>query len=452
MHKSKYFDKAGEMAMNKLMPKPDISITISMADGGGLSNLNKTMMIKGQPHKLAWIRPDEASLLKAMGGSGKKVDGIPAYFDWPSADEGVDVPQGDDEGVFDSDAEYGSWKGADILAGQRGPDDLTVDPGLVRGLTPTAKADTYDYDSWKGADILAGKPDDTLATEIRDSDVPMPYSGLETKEQIIARLMGDKETDGVPTYLLPYWNELADQGLFPDEIADRLAGVMVNPTGLMGLREGYYEGYNYGGPLGTLQMLTDNIGQQYAESMQQRLKERDEREASVGLLTGAPLGKETQNIFSSALGKIKDVFMGPDELTPDAIRDIQADFKERGATFTPMSDTERAIGAVLQPTIGKIFSSIVGGRPIGTLTTKDGLTYTVGEGGEITTYPDTPVAVNEGNEPIERRKRKRVAPKEEEKVTEKVEETESFPTGRREASLEGLQNIYQDIYGRKFRI
>ena len=33
MHKSKYMNMAGDMAMTKLMPKPDISITISMAGG-----------------------------------------------------------------------------------------------------------------------------------------------------------------------------------------------------------------------------------------------------------------------------------------------------------------------------------------------------------------------------------------------------------------------------------
>ena len=98
---------ATQVAMDKLMPKP-IQITISMQGGGGLrglenrpvssvygrpiprtvyrqgggiSNINKSININGQPHKLAWIRPDEASALKAMGGSGKKVEGIPAYFD-----------------------------------------------------------------------------------------------------------------------------------------------------------------------------------------------------------------------------------------------------------------------------------------------------------------------------------------------------------------------------------
>jgi len=47
---------------------------------GGLAGIKKSININGQPHKLAWINSDEASALKAMGGSGKKVEGIPAYF------------------------------------------------------------------------------------------------------------------------------------------------------------------------------------------------------------------------------------------------------------------------------------------------------------------------------------------------------------------------------------
>ena len=44
MHKSKYFDKAGEMAISKLMPKPDISISINMAGGGGLSSISEPII------------------------------------------------------------------------------------------------------------------------------------------------------------------------------------------------------------------------------------------------------------------------------------------------------------------------------------------------------------------------------------------------------------------------
>jgi hypothetical protein len=62
-----------------------IDTTSGLKHGGqtmprGLSGLNDSITINGQPHNLAWINRDEASVLKSMGGSGKKVGGIPAYF------------------------------------------------------------------------------------------------------------------------------------------------------------------------------------------------------------------------------------------------------------------------------------------------------------------------------------------------------------------------------------
>ena len=44
-----------------------------------MKNPPRTTKIRGQKHLLAYITPDEAKLLKAMGGSGEKVHGIPAY-------------------------------------------------------------------------------------------------------------------------------------------------------------------------------------------------------------------------------------------------------------------------------------------------------------------------------------------------------------------------------------
>ena len=53
---------AGDVAMNKLMPKPDISITISMAGGGGLSSIAPRMNIGGQPYRLSYIDPRQAKV------------------------------------------------------------------------------------------------------------------------------------------------------------------------------------------------------------------------------------------------------------------------------------------------------------------------------------------------------------------------------------------------------
>jgi len=73
------FEKAANIAMEKVRPSPKISIMIAMEGGGGLSDVKRTMNIGGQPHKLAYITPDEGTLLKQLGGSGRKVNGVPAY-------------------------------------------------------------------------------------------------------------------------------------------------------------------------------------------------------------------------------------------------------------------------------------------------------------------------------------------------------------------------------------
>jgi hypothetical protein len=47
---------------------------------GGLPSVMKDMNINGQPHELSYITPDEASILKQLGGSGRLINGIPAYI------------------------------------------------------------------------------------------------------------------------------------------------------------------------------------------------------------------------------------------------------------------------------------------------------------------------------------------------------------------------------------
>ena len=47
---------------------------------GALKSIPKNTTINGQPHQLSYIRPDEAALLKSIGGAGKNVNGVPAYF------------------------------------------------------------------------------------------------------------------------------------------------------------------------------------------------------------------------------------------------------------------------------------------------------------------------------------------------------------------------------------
>ena len=97
------FDYAQRVISRKLENSSTPMLTISMgsspvmpmAQGGGLSAVQNRLNINGEPHRLAYINPDEESLLKQLGGSGSKIDGIPAYFeedsDPASAEEGIGI-------------------------------------------------------------------------------------------------------------------------------------------------------------------------------------------------------------------------------------------------------------------------------------------------------------------------------------------------------------------------
>ena len=50
-----------------------------------MKNPPRRTTIRGQKHLLAYITPEEADVLKAMGGSGEKVHGIPAFYGGPDA-------------------------------------------------------------------------------------------------------------------------------------------------------------------------------------------------------------------------------------------------------------------------------------------------------------------------------------------------------------------------------
>jgi hypothetical protein len=59
-----------------------------------MKNPPRRTTIRGQKHLLAYITPEEAKVLKAMGGSGEKVNGIPAFFD-PGDRDQLGGAQGD---------------------------------------------------------------------------------------------------------------------------------------------------------------------------------------------------------------------------------------------------------------------------------------------------------------------------------------------------------------------
>ena len=143
---SHVFDTAVCMAQKMAAPKQHITINM-----GGLPSLMKDININGQAHELSYITPDEGNLLQKLGGSGKMVNGIPAYVmgmgdasDWSDEAEAEadDAASADDymtEEEFSRGLDRGRGWGLDV--GINDPETWTT-RSLQRGLPepgPTAK-------------------------------------------------------------------------------------------------------------------------------------------------------------------------------------------------------------------------------------------------------------------------------------------------------------------------
>ena len=110
------------MGMQPVMP---------MAQGGGLSTVQNSLNINGEPHRLAYINPSEESLLQQLGGSGRKIDGIPAY-------------------MMAGDAEGGHGYGGDEESTTSGNPDTFDVPDLD---VPAQNPDTFDIESFPDLDF-----------------------------------------------------------------------------------------------------------------------------------------------------------------------------------------------------------------------------------------------------------------------------------------------------------
>jgi len=145
------FEYAQEVVSRKLERKePVLSVSMGMqpvmpmAQGGGLSSVQNSLNINGQPHRLAYINPNEEDLLKSLGGSGEKIDGIPAY-------------------MMAGDAEGGHGYGGDEGSTTSGNPDTFDVPDLD---VPAPNPDTFDIESF---------PDLSFDPESKDF---IPYNPL----------------------------------------------------------------------------------------------------------------------------------------------------------------------------------------------------------------------------------------------------------------------------------
>jgi len=172
------FEYAQEIVSRKLERKePMLTISMGMqpvmpmAQGGGLSTVQNSLNINGEPHRLAYINPSEESLLQQLGGSGRKIDGIPAYYD---AGNDSDPDSGDTTGGFggpndgiDDSVDGGSNQGA--------PDD----PGGFGTMGLGGYSASQSAAVTQGLDAALAQADaeaDTNLDPTLDIKEPAPYS------------------------------------------------------------------------------------------------------------------------------------------------------------------------------------------------------------------------------------------------------------------------------------
>lgn len=133
----------------------------------GLSELQKTMNIRGKPHRLAWVNPKEEELLSVLGGSGEKVNGFPAYI-------GV----GDEEGIAEDYGPGGSM-GSDIEDIDDAEDQWETEEDVETALDAAAAIDWDDSASEGDSDWYAGTSDLDFYDKQRNLDLLAGLAGYD---------------------------------------------------------------------------------------------------------------------------------------------------------------------------------------------------------------------------------------------------------------------------------
>jgi len=185
----------------------------------GLSDLQKTTNIKGTPHRLAWVNPEEEVLMKNMGGSGRMRKGFPSY-DIEDDNDNDEENEAPNPGTQTSTSE-GKTDGK----GDGTNDDGDSESNGKEGLTNEQKADALGLAGDQRQDFL----DLLEKPEKKDPDL----EALSEAEEAI----GGGTIKADPAAADPYGLSLGDETA--NKVIDDLtaAGKKPTPTEEMNIRE-----------------------------------------------------------------------------------------------------------------------------------------------------------------------------------------------------------------------
>ena len=396
---------AGDVAMNKLMPKPDISITISMAGGGGLSSIAPRMNIGGQPYRLSYIDPRQA---KVGGPVIRRVSG----------GDMMDADSFGQDGDF-----FGGY--TDEMAG------VVDDVDMYGTATPDMDYTEDDFTPYADKGIDVNIPDVGYMGDFAFAPDPQGRVGL----------MGPDEVAGV---------DIAQTYLSPDPKSSEL-GQYEDVSGL----ERFFAGLPVIGK--ALNLSKDR----------QRFVSDKELENRYGERAGfAAKLNNRANQWAAGINKVKsDIDKRSEEEDPKTPEEIEKEEREgllevAEKTFDKGSFVENKGQGIPGYAASYGLASLFGAMGLLGTAEIDGIPVHVHEDGSVTPVSpeDEPgfdfskMNITSDKEALPTRKQYRATtPKTTTEDIVEEEKTTPIEGEKRLASLGGLQDIFKQSYGRPFR-
>jgi hypothetical protein len=162
---------------------------VNMEQGGDIV-VPKERMINDQPHQLSYINPQEAGLLKALGGSGRRVDGIPAYFYGSGEDSADDMFGGLD---------FGDDSGNDTISRGVPPSEEQFIGSQVTSAPQVSQPKEDDRENTLFEQTYQGQRGNALGFKTREGfkqdiknalENELINAGVKNVDEVVAQMMG----------------------------------------------------------------------------------------------------------------------------------------------------------------------------------------------------------------------------------------------------------------------
>ena len=282
-------------------------------------------------------------------------------------------------------------------------------------------------------------------------------SGIEGRQELLARWRGKKEADGMTRMEYTYLNDIRDKtGMTMPKAEEYLASVMATPGGVAAMEQGFHGSYTGGGPFGTIGNFIGGIGDDLGMAgiyERERKRQQADKDFKAGF-TG-----EDPSILTNIQDTVSRYFKGREGITTiEGQEEFKAALERQGHTFTPktQSDIDKYIGyglSMVNPlsSVASIGEFITGATPLGTITSKEGLSFTLDANGKVIPEQFFKQDIDYGpdpspKKPVPKKKKKKILPEEEEE--EKSTPKNNINSPRMKASnIESLKT-YMSLTGK----